>query len=434
MNEVNKAVLFVGQSFYHFWYLSKELRKLGVKADVLDIGGAPNKDFYHGQDFELHFGSLKDKTDNLKFFLKAICQYDVFQFANKGGLYFISDFDYFSRRKITYIENTIFKIIFWSIKKVCGTNPYRLCYLANKLGFSNSYKLLQKFAGLLPERWDIKLVKYFGVKVFYSMNGCTDGVSQTSFRKWETGTDKSVCDICSYSGNSKVCSDQGNLQWGKLRNELCDYIFHPGNNEADYNISEVVKAFPSINCLDENFWQPNMLIPTNYKINTKPDSIKIYHAVGDFDNRQTRGATIKSTHIYLPLIERLISEGFNIELIFFKDIPSKKIKYYQAQADIIVDMLSYGAFGANIREGLMLGKPCVCYLRPSWLTNMRKYNPEYVDEIPVLHADENSIYGILKDLILNKEKRFEIGKKSREFAVKWHSSRVAASKYLKYLN
>ena len=50
----------------------------------------------------------------------------------------------------------------------------------------------------------------------------------------------------------------------------------------------------------------------------------------------------------------------------------KVVRYYQVQSDIFVDMLTYGFFGANVREALMLGKPAVCYLRPEWLETMRR--------------------------------------------------------------
>jgi hypothetical protein len=42
------SVLFAGQSYYHAWYLSRELRKLGWRADVLNWDVAPDaQGFYH---------------------------------------------------------------------------------------------------------------------------------------------------------------------------------------------------------------------------------------------------------------------------------------------------------------------------------------------------------------------------------------------------
>ena len=122
-------------------------------------------------------------------------------------------------------------------------------------------------------------------------------------------------------------------------------------------------------------------------------------------------------------------EGHKVEIIFFHDVPNRKIRYYQAQADIFADMLTFGFFGANIREGMMLGKPCICYLRPEWLEQMRGEIPGYVDEIPIISATPETIYQVLKELVIDREKRAEIGRKSREFAVKWHSSGAAAKRF-----
>jgi glycosyltransferase involved in cell wall biosynthesis len=93
-------------------------------------------------------------------------------------------------------------------------------------------------------------------------------------------------------------------------------------------------------------------------------------------------------------------------------------------------MLTYGFFGANVREAMMMGKPCVCYLRQEWLETMRREVPEYVEELPVISATPASIKMILTDLIIHPEKRKEIGEKSREFAVKWHSADAGAKRMI----
>ena len=75
-----------------------------------------------------------------------------------------------------------------------------------------------------------------------------------------------------------------------------------------------------------------------------------------------------------------------VELDFVHDVPNSEVRFTQGQADIVVDMLTFGWFGANVREAMMLGKPVVCYLRPEWLESMRKRVPDYIDELPVVSA------------------------------------------------
>ena len=98
--------------------------------------------------------------------------------------------------------------------------------------------------------------------------------------------------------------------------------------------------------------------------------VRLYHAVGNMKQRTREdGVNIKSTHIYLPLVERLMSLGYDIDLIIPEQVPNKEVRYLQAQADIVLDMLSYGWYGANAREAMMLGKPVICYIRPEWTKN-----------------------------------------------------------------
>lgn len=378
--KIKGRVLYVGQAYYNAWYLSRALRKIGWKADVLNWdGNEKNQMYYHGEDFKFTYRGNIDFIRQLKFYALSLLKYDIFHFSNAHMMTFGKYIHY----------------IFW------------------------------KRAGQYAE---VKLLKKLGKKIVYSNNGCLDGVSQSSFRTWGP---EPVCDICAWRDVPKVCSDERNLTWGKVRNSLADYQCTLGGNRIDYNDDPRVHEVPEFYCLDTTVWRPNLLIPANYRLPFSKDTVKIYHSVGNFESRTAAGINrnIKSTHIYIPLIERLKSEGHNVEMIFFHDVPNKKLRYYQAQADIFVDMLSFGFFGANVREAMMLGKPAVCFLRPEWLESMRREIPEYVDELPVISATPHTIYDVLKDLIEQPEKRLEIGRRSREFAVKWHSAEAGAKRF-----
>ena len=61
------SVLFAGQSYYHAWYLSRELRKLGWRADVLNWDLSPDdQGFYHGQDFSFSWDPARPRWHTLR--------------------------------------------------------------------------------------------------------------------------------------------------------------------------------------------------------------------------------------------------------------------------------------------------------------------------------------------------------------------------------
>jgi hypothetical protein len=273
---------------------------------------------------------------------------------------------------------------------------------------------------------DIRLLKRLGKKIVYSQTSCRDGVAQSSFATWG---DRPVCNDCVWRMHPEICNDERNLAWGRLRNSLCDFQISAGGNRIDYNDDSRVHEVPEFFCLDPQVWHPDQEVPHEHRLRIPHDTVKIYHAVGNFHLRtdaQT-GRNIKSTHVYIPTIERLKQNGHNVELVFVNDVPSRVVRYYQLQSDIVVDMLTYGFYGANVREAMMLGKPVVCYLRPEWLASIRSELPDFVDALPIVSATPETVYEVLEDLVRNPAKRAEIGRRSREFALRWHSSHRAAN-------
>jgi ABC-type polysaccharide/polyol phosphate transport system ATPase subunit len=376
----HKRVLFAGQAYYNAWYLSRALRSLGWKADVLNWDMNPTSQiYYHGEDIAFDVNSPILAEQMLAFYVSSLYLYDIIHFSNSQAISFG-----------------------WPVQSI--------------------------FEKHFSKHSEIFLLKGIGKKIVYTNNGCLDGVAQTTFAKWGP---ESVCSICRWRDEPSVCSDERNLTWGKFRNSVADFQCTLGGNRVDYNSDPRVHEVPEFCCLDKQLWAPEIEIPEKFRLPLEPTGmVRLYHAVGHkADRTNEEGVNIKSSHIYAPLIQKLTNDGLLIDLLEPTGVPNKEVRYLQAQADIFLEMLTYGWFGANAREAMMLGKPVICYIRPEWLESVRQELPDYASELPIISATPETVEGILRDLIANPEKRLEVGRKSREFAVKWHSADAGGKRF-----
>jgi len=437
-----RSVLFIGNSYYNNWYLAKALRRHGWRAETVTYTGEAAGMYLHGYDHKIKNETWRTSNSYLKRITPAVVElremYDDLIRQLGGHDQDPHDRPPLPRESVIRLKSRTSEMLrfaaeghghlkelrplFWALDQVdvlhfTGVQNLRFFYFFNMSQF-----------GHLPIQWDIDILRLLGKKIVYSNTLCLDGVSQTALA---TLGPHPVCSFCRHRDESTVCSDEGNLAWGRMRNRLVDYQILLGGNRADYNADARVHEVPEFYCLDKNFWRPELTIPPEHRIPARNKTVKIYHAVGNFEARSVgeEARNIKCTHIYRPLIERLKREGYDVELIFCSDVPNTEVRFYQAQADIVVDMLTFGFFGANVREAMMLGKPAICYLRPEWIANMRREIPEYADELPIVSATPDTIHAVLTDLIKHPRKRAEIGRRSREFAVKWHSAEAAGRRF-----
>lgn len=460
----------VGSSYYNNWYASRKLREQGWHVDTLVTKGEGSADYLHGHDHLID--EAQGLTDRWDAELKQRVQNSRTTFHSQvaGGTRGTLSGGFWSGIAATVLaaiilrhpeslENENFrKYALQRLIDACasgrGGNPRAIIkalmltvrsdrpaqftplieiferYDVVHFTGVNAIRLLNFFDQFLfgsePLGWDVEALRRGGLKIVYSNIGCLDGVSQTSFAKW---SNPPVCHICKWRNVPSVCSDARNLAWGRLRNYLAHYQVNIGCNRADMNLDPSIHEDPEFYCLDPDVWDPAIEVPPKYLMQDEPGVVRIYHAVGNFKERTDEGnVNIKTTHIILPTIRRLKSDGFPVREVFVSGIPNRDVRFVQVQCDIFVDMLTYGFFGANLREAMMLGKVGVCYLRPEWLRIISEEIPGYIDELPIVSATPETIYDVLADLIRNPERRAEIGRRSRAFALKWHSSSQAAER------
>ncbi|MGY3534259.1 glycosyltransferase [Bradyrhizobium sp. USDA 4452] len=372
-----RSVLFLHQCYYNFLYLAEALRRRGWDAVCASIED-PNvgqAQFYHGDDVNLFDPEPEQYRRNLvEFFAEVESRFRMLHFYGRG---IMSMFPAYFDRQVTYDR--------------------------------------------LPV--DFLRLRQRGIKIGYTVVGCSDGVAQSSINKWS-----GACNRCVWQDQPEICSDASNLAWGHKVHTMCDVVDTGGAASLDWKgNAETVFRDALTMALDPEVWRPDLEIPEKYRLQRSPGELIIYHAVGNYKLRSRNGRNIKGTDAIVDAIERLKSEGFPVRLEFVTNVPSQDVRFIQVQADIMVDQLNYGRYGAQACEGMMLGRPVICYLNKDELPGISTI--PFVEECPIVSATEASIYDVLKELLSDENRRRELAKASRDFAVKWHSADACAERF-----
>jgi glycosyltransferase involved in cell wall biosynthesis len=208
---------------------------------------------------------------------------------------------------------------------------------------------------------------------------------------------------------------------------VADVIATEGFPALDWQASAKAFREPLTTALDPELWRPDLSVPDMYKLKRDPGELIVYHAVGNIETRARGGRNVKGTEAVLAAVERLRSEGMNVRIEFITNVPSKDVRFIQVQADVIVDQLNYGRYGATAREALMLGKPTICYIRKDEPAGAERL--ESIETCPLVSANEETVYAELQALLRNEARRRAIGEESRAFALKWHSAEACAERF-----
>lgn len=185
------------------------------------------------------------------------------------------------------------------------------------------------------------------------------------------------------------------------------------NRHADliYTVSlDLLSFLPERACylpyatIDPKDWNP----PRDWKPNSIP---MLLHA--------PTHQGVKGTKFVLEAVSRLKSEGIPLRFVLVENIPHGEVQALYAQADLLVDQLLVGFYGALSVELMAMAKPVVCYLRDE---DLNRLPVQMRQDLPIINATPASIYDVLKSLLtLRREELAEIGARGRDFARRWHN-------------
>lgn len=288
--------------------------------------------------------------------------------------------------------------IFWRYEyHLYYGRPPAVNFLEEKL------RLTQLFGkDFLVELW---LARLLGIKLIFLPTGCHDDESKEIFSKFEGGN------VCGNCGAWHKCFDElNNANFARIRRFFAMQIGVGAIDSSQFRMSHI-----KYKAIDLELWSPQLEISPEHALPPSKNIRILHSAYLEKSGRNWKGRNIKGSPFILDAIEKLKSEGYPIEYYNIIDKSSNQIRFYQAQADIVVEQLIYGWWGSTFVETAALGKPVVCYLRPSWKEFFFQTFPEYT-ELPIIEANTDNIYDVLKALVTDEAYRRKKGEESRRFA------------------
>ena len=370
-----RSVVFIEQSYYHFYYLARALRARGWDAQLACFHNPSSKwtRYFHGQDILLWSDDPEShRLMREEFFNLAIGRFQMAHFSGD---------DLLSMR---------------SPDQTTASRP------------------------------DLDEWRAHGKFVGFTISGCNTGVSKQTVGDWSRHGGSNVCETCVWDDRPDVCAPEKSLNFGKMLETHCSLVCGEAVPRLDYMNLPCVISEPLTMCLDEHFWSPDLQVPERFRIDNPAGEILIYHGMGEKDSRSDGRKNIKGTHAITLAVERLREEGHPVRFVFATGMSNRDVRFMQVQADIIVDQLNYGRYGAQAREGMMLAKPVICYINKHEVIGepLSLWN-----ECPLVSASEQTVYEELKRLVMDAGLRRDIGHASRAYAMKWHSPTQCARRY-----
>lgn len=124
----------------------------------------------------------------------------------------------------------------------------------------------------------------------------------------------------------------------------------------------------------------------------------------------------KGTRFVIDAVERLQAEGLDVELTLVEGVPNAEAKELYRSADVIASDFLIGGYALFPIEGMALGKPVLCYMPD----RLWQYHPEWSDT-PIVNASPETLVAELRALVVDPERRREIGDRGPGYVERVHS-------------
>ncbi|MBI2170537.1 MAG: glycosyltransferase [Chloroflexi bacterium] len=179
-----------------------------------------------------------------------------------------------------------------------------------------------------------------------------------------------------------------------------------GSAVDPYFLGHIDYLMPSSLCIDERLW-PLVYGPSR----SVGEAFRVLHAP---NHRH-----IKGTPSLINAVQRLRDEGLNIELVLLERVPNTEIRRAMADCHVVAEQFIMGWHGVFGLEGMVSGKPVLCYLRPEMKRLYTLYS--FGSDCPIVNTPIEKIADNLRWLYHHPEICEGLGRKGRAYVERYHS-------------
>lgn len=113
---------------------------------------------------------------------------------------------------------------------------------------------------------------------------------------------------------------------------------------------------------------------------------------------------------YIIAAAEELKKEIDFEFVLLENMPREKALQQVQQCDVFIDQLILGSYGLASCEAMAFGKPVLCYIMPA------VYENGLPADCPVVNTSPETIKDRLRELLLNENRRKELGILGRKYA------------------
>jgi glycosyltransferase involved in cell wall biosynthesis len=138
---------------------------------------------------------------------------------------------------------------------------------------------------------------------------------------------------------------------------------------------------------------------------------------------------VKGTKYIVEAIEALRASGVEIDFALVENLTNAEARRLYETADLAIDQVLAGFYGAMAVELMALRVPVICYLRDEDLHVLPR---EMRTALPLINATPSTLREVLRSWLTGRRDELRSrGEQSREFVQRWHNPREIAAATLR---